>query len=100
IECLEKALDLEFRKRSETVDLRTVREEYARVLAHCQSLADAMVALKIEPDQKVLVKAVTTADRWRALDPEQADACSAVAAILQRLGQREVGWDYLTTPIA
>ena len=117
IECLEKALDLEFRgadfqsaqgtfgqienlpHRSEVVDLQQVRQEYAQLLTHYQALADAMVALKIEPPAAFLPKVVRTADRWRALDPNSTDVCQAAAQILQRLGDRDLGFDYLTTPI-
>ena len=49
MECLEKALDLEYRDLPAVINLDTVREEYGKLLHRCNSLADAIVALKIEP---------------------------------------------------
>ena len=43
---------------------------------------------------------VRTADRWRSLEPQSQTACNTTAAILRTLGQKELGWDYLTTPIS
>jgi tetratricopeptide (TPR) repeat protein len=59
-----------------------------------------MVTLQVRPPEGFVAKAVRAADRWRALDRDATDASQAVAAILQRLGERELGWDYLTTPVA
>jgi cytochrome c-type biogenesis protein CcmH/NrfG len=59
-----------------------------------------MVTLKVRPPEGFLVKAVRAADRWRALDRDASGACETVARILQRLGERDLGWDYLTTPVA
>ena len=58
-----------------------------------------MVTLKVRPPADFLARAVRAADRWRALDRDGGDACRAAARILQRLGERELGWDYLTTPV-
>ncbi|HYT90962.1 MAG TPA: hypothetical protein VEL76_19785, partial [Gemmataceae bacterium] len=100
LECLERALDLEYGKLPEVVDLRSVRQDYGKLLGHYQSLADAMVTLKVQPPRDFLTKAVRVADRWRALDRETSAACETVARILQRLGERDLGWEYLTTPVA
>jgi Tfp pilus assembly protein PilF len=100
MECLEKALDAEFRKPPAMVDLKEIRADYGKLLEHYQNLADAMVALKLEPPSGFLAKVVRLADRWRALDSEGDPPCQAAARILQRLGGRDLGWDYLTTPIA
>jgi tetratricopeptide (TPR) repeat protein len=45
-------------------------------------------------------KVVRAADRWRALDRDQEKAARAAAAVLRTLGEREMAWDYLTTPVA
>jgi tetratricopeptide (TPR) repeat protein len=100
LECLEKALDAEYRQLPEVIDLTAVRRDYGKLLAHYQSLADAMVTLQVKPPEGFVARSVRAADRWRALDREAGAASSAVAAILQRLGERELGWDYLTTPVA
>ncbi|MBI3407439.1 MAG: FecR domain-containing protein [Planctomycetes bacterium] len=100
LECLEKALEAEFRHRPEVIDLKVVRQEYGKLLGHYEKLAEAMLTLKLRPSQDFLTNVVRAADRWRALDSESAGACNTVASILQRLGDRELAWDYLTTPVA
>jgi ferric-dicitrate binding protein FerR (iron transport regulator) len=99
LECLEKALELEYAKLPEVIDLQAVRRDYGKLLGHYQSLADAMVTLKVQQPADFMARAVAAADRWRALDREPGAACQAVARILQRLGQPDLGWDYLTTPV-
>jgi Tfp pilus assembly protein PilF len=97
--CLERALDAEYREPPEALDLRTVRAEYGQLLQHYQALADAMVTLELAPPADFRAKVVRTADRWRALDGDGAAACQAAAHILQTLGDQELAWDYLTTPV-
>jgi tetratricopeptide (TPR) repeat protein len=99
LECLERALDAEYGKLPEVIDLQTARQEYGKLLEHYQNLADAMVTLRVRPPEGFLAKVVRTADRWRALDREQASACQTAARILRTLADRELGWDYLTTPV-
>jgi len=109
LECLEKTLDAEFvewskpslaRRANDVIDLKTVRQEYGKLLGAYEKLAESMVTLKIRPPADFLAKVVKAADRWRALDPESNDACNTAAWILQRLGEKELAWDYLTTPVA
>jgi tetratricopeptide (TPR) repeat protein len=99
LECLENALEREFTNLPEVIDLQQVRKDYARVLEYYQGLADAMVALKLKPPPGFLTRVVRTADRWRALDREATSACQIAAAILRRFNERDLAWDYLTTPI-
>jgi tetratricopeptide (TPR) repeat protein len=99
IECLEKALDLDAERPPPVIDLVLARTEYGAVLAHYQALADAMVALKLAPPPDFVSRVVRAADRWRAVDTDPSNACDAAAKILKRLGDRELAWDYLTTPI-
>jgi len=99
LECLENALDREFKNLPEVIDLQSVRKDYGKVLEYYQGLADAMVALKLKPPAGFLSRVVKTADRWRALDREANSACQTAAAILRRFNERDLAWDYLTTPI-
>src|SRR6202008_3884026 len=96
LECLERALDAEFQTLPEVIDVQTVRQEYGKVLEHYRQLLQAMQTLNMRPPADFAPRVIRTADRWRLLDPEAADACQAAAGILQGLGQREIGWDYLT----
>jgi hypothetical protein len=96
---LEQALALEFQNLPEVINLKQVRADYAKVLGHYEKLAEAMVALKIEPSPIFFAKVVRTADRWRSLDPQGDSACNSAAGILRTLGKQEMAWDYLTTPV-
>jgi tetratricopeptide (TPR) repeat protein len=99
MECLERALDAEYRELPEVINLETVRRDYRRLLEHYQTLADSMQALKLPPPPDFVAKVVRVADRWRSLDREGVSACQPAAQILQTLQERDLGWDYLTTPI-
>ena len=42
---------------------------------------------------------IRAADRWRAVDNDPTAACEAAAHVLTRLGDRDLAWDYHTTPV-
>src|SRR5262249_14552274 len=98
--CLEKALEAEYQNPLRVIDLQSARQDYAKLLGHYRSLAQAMLTLEIKPPADFLAKVVRATDRWRALDPDSAQACNQAGRILQMLGQPDLSWDYLTTPIA
>jgi Tfp pilus assembly protein PilF len=100
LEFLEKALEAEADNPPEIVNLGEVRREHASLLEQYQNLAQAMITLKIKPPPDFVAKAVRTADRWRALDGDGTQACQLAGRILQTLGQRDLSWDYMTTPVA
>ncbi len=104
LECLERALDAEYQELPDLINLEAVRRDYGRLLRHYENLAETMVTLDTKETRFLretgfLAKVIRTADRWRALDGNSADACQTMARILQTLGVRDLGWDYLTTPI-
>ncbi len=100
IECLERALALEYQDLPDVIDLEPVRRDYGRLLDHYASLAQAVKALKLEPPRDLLAKTVRAADCWRALDHDDPTAaCAAAAVILRDLGAADLAWEYLTTPI-
>jgi tetratricopeptide (TPR) repeat protein len=99
LECLERALDAEYRKLPEVINIKAVREDYGKLLEHYQNQADALVSLKLAPPADFLAKTVRAADRWRALDSDGEKACEAAGHVLRTLGERELVWDYLTTPV-
>jgi tetratricopeptide (TPR) repeat protein len=100
IRCLEKALDLEYAQLPEVIDLETWRRDYRQLLDHYDKLAEtAREAAVAVPE--LTRKVVRAADRWRAHDPaEGSAACDLAARILTRVGQRDLAWEYRTTPIA
>jgi hypothetical protein len=98
--CLERALDLEFAHPPEVIDLEEIRQEYGSLLDQYQRLATALATLETPLPPGFVAKVVRAADRWRALDSDTVHACQKTAQILRMLGERELGWDYLTTPMA
>jgi thioredoxin-like negative regulator of GroEL len=100
LECLEHALDAEYGNLPEVIDISAVRKDYERLLAHYESLAEAMVTLQVPAPADFHMRVVKAADRWRALDTDGSKASQVAARILRLLGDRELAWDYATTPIA
>ncbi len=101
IECLERALALEYRDLPEIINLEEVRRDYGRLLDHYASLARAALAMKVDPPRDLAAKTVRAADCWRALDrDEDGRPCETAATILRSLGAADLAWEYLTTPIA
>jgi ferric-dicitrate binding protein FerR (iron transport regulator)/tetratricopeptide (TPR) repeat protein len=101
VECLERALALEYRDLPDVINLEAVRRDYGRLLEHYRSLARAVTAMKIDPPRDLLARTVRAADCWRALDRDEAGRpCDEAAAILRSLGANELAWEYQTTPIA
>jgi len=98
-ECLERALDAGYHNLPEVINLKEVRGDYEKLLGHYQDLANALVRLKMRPPADFVAKVVRTADRWRSLDSEANDACELAGRVLRTVGERELVWDYLTTPV-
>jgi hypothetical protein len=99
LECLERALEAEYRNLPAVIDLKQVRSDYADLLEAYRLMAEAVILLKQRPPADLRERVVRAADRWRALDSDGAPACQAAARILQTLGEPELAWDYLTTPV-
>jgi Ca-activated chloride channel family protein len=103
IECLEKALDLEYARLPEVFDVQPIRNDYGRLLGHYEWLADASTSLKVAPPKDLPARVVKAVDRWRHLDPEARDVPNRAATILRKAGgdgATELAWDYATTPLA
>jgi tetratricopeptide (TPR) repeat protein len=103
IECLERALDIEYAGLPEVFDVQPIRNDYGRLLSHYEWLADAAASLKVTPPKNLLARVVKAADRWRHLDPEATEVPNRAAAILRKAGGEgatELAWDYVTTPLA
>jgi ferric-dicitrate binding protein FerR (iron transport regulator) len=104
VECLERALDLEYRDLPEVINLESWRRDYGAVLAHYRDLAGRTTSTKsplVDDFRDTLAaRTIRAADRWRAHDPEAAGACRTASEVLQLLGEDELAWEYLTTPSA
>jgi tetratricopeptide (TPR) repeat protein len=103
IECLEKALDIEYERLPQVFDVQPIRNDYGRLLSHYEWLADAAGSLKVAVPKDLVARVVKAADRWRHLDPEANDLPNRVATVLRKAGgdgAAELAWDYATTPLA
>ena len=100
VQRLDRALDIEYRRLPEKVNVRAVRAAFGHLMGEYAKLCQAVATLEDEPPKKMLAGLVRTADRWRTLDVDPAPACHGAAKALRRLGANELAWDYLTTPLA
>ena len=103
-ECLERALDLEYRELPNVIPLESWRQDYGALLTHYRALAGRTTSTKTPLDSRwrgeLLARTIRAADRWRAHDPEATSACQTASEILRLLGEDELAWEYLTTPNA
>jgi hypothetical protein len=93
--CLAQALELEYRARPPWTDLAAVRRDYGALLGHYANLVSALHTLQQKPPADLAARVVRAADRWRALDVDDALACDPAARILESLGEHDLAWDYL-----
>ncbi len=103
IEHLEKALDLEFARLPDVFDINPIRNDYSRLLAHYEWLADAATKLKVPTPADLPTRLVKAVDRWRQVDPEPESICHRSGVVLRKIGHAEataLAWDYETTPLA
>lgn len=95
----ERALDIEYQRLPNVINLQAVRADYGKLLDHYQWLANAVTTLKMVEPADLRTRVVRATDRWRALDRESSAPCDKAATILKTLGARQLAWEYLTTPI-
>jgi hypothetical protein len=99
LQCQEKALALEYANLPELINVQQVRQDYRALLQGYAELTRALATLKLAAPAGFRDRVVAAADRWRALDREQGDACQLAAQVLRQLGERELAFDYLSTPV-
>jgi hypothetical protein len=68
-------------------------------LEHYLELAIAHKTLQQPAPRELVAKVIRTADRWRTLDDNITPACRMAARVLDLLGETDLAWDYLTTPL-
>ncbi len=97
---LERAMRLEFDQRPDVVDLQVVRTGYRDLLSRYEKVIDASLTLEQSAPASLIRRVIRAADEWRSMEDDPSEACQLAARILRKLGQRELAWDYLTTPLA
>jgi tetratricopeptide (TPR) repeat protein len=96
---LETALDLEYHELPELVNLESIRSDYRTLLNHYLKIAEASASLQKSAPKEFLAKVIRIADRWRLIDPDAPEPSQLAGKIFHTLGERELAWDYWTTPI-
>jgi tetratricopeptide (TPR) repeat protein len=97
---LESAVDLEFSNRPDTINLEALRRDYGDLLSRYEQIVDSSITLEVDPPADLLVRVLKAADHWRTLDDDDTAVCHVAARIIKKLGDRDLAWDYLTTPLA
>ena len=97
---LERAIQLEFATRPTTINIETVRRDYAELLAKYDELITAAATLEVAPPDELSASIIQAADQWRALDEDDTTACQTAARLLAKLNRTDLAWDYLVTPLA
>ena len=97
---LERAMDLEYANLPKRYDVEQVRERYGQLFASYHELAAIVATPDADAPLNLAGRAIKAADRWRSLDSDVTAACNNAARLLNELGQEDLAWDYLTTPLA
>ena len=97
---LERAMDLEFESLPESYNVEQVRTNFEELFARYRELAQIVAAPQSTGSLGLVTRAVAAADRWRSLDTDVTAACQNAATVLSELGEEDLAWDYLTTPLA
>ncbi len=100
VENLQRAIDLDYPADLKEIDLVKMRDDYRMLLESYRQLASALTAAGQDAPPGLVAGVIRHADRWRAIDTDQTEACSLAAVTLEKLGRHELAWEYLTTPMA
>jgi hypothetical protein len=100
VTCLERALDLEFAAMPETFDVHALRQDYDALLTGYGDWLTACKMTETPAPADLAARAIKFADRWRSLDPDPTAACQKASRVLRQLGEPELAWEYLTSPLA
>jgi tetratricopeptide (TPR) repeat protein len=99
-ECLERAVDIDFQRLPDVIDLDAVRKDFGLLLNQYLHMTEAFASLGLPARRELIANVVRAADRWRVLDPDDPTACPSAAQVLHVLGAKDLAWDYLNNPIA
>lgn len=97
---LEQAMLIEYRNRSTVIDVRLLRANYSEVMKRFEETIDASATLETELPDDLSARIIRAADQWRSLEDDPTLCCHMAARLLAKMGQRQMSWSYLTTPLA
>ena len=101
IDQLERAAELDYHALTDQYNVPQVRATYSHLVERYQELAQVVAGdSHTSAARDLATRAIQSVDRWRALDPDVTEACQQAAKLLNTLGQQDLAWDYLTTPLA
>ena len=95
----QRAMEIECEHLPEEVNVELIRSDYGQLLARYEKLVAAIGPLRPAGSGELVAEVICAADRWRQFDPDPTTACQAAARILGELGETDLAWDYLTTPL-
>ena len=81
------------------MNVELIRSDYGQLLARYEKLVAAIGPLRPAGLGELVAEVISAADHWRQFDPDPTAACQAAARILGELGETDLAWDYLTTPL-
>ena len=96
----QRAMEVEFAHLPEKVNVEVIRADYGQLLSRYEKLATAIGPWHETAPRELLAAVIRAADRWRQLDTDPTAACQAAARTLGELGETDLAWDYLTTPLS
>lgn len=84
----------------EASPLHVLRPRFEALFTRYEQTLDALRTLDQPAPPELVQRIVRAIDGWRALDPELTLACQRASRLLAQLGQDQLAWDYLVTPLA
>ncbi len=97
---LERATDLEYQSLPDNYNIEQVRANYLQLFTRYRELARIVANPGSGASLDLATRVIESADRWRSLDTDVTAACQNAANVLNELGEEDLAWDYLTTPLA
>jgi hypothetical protein len=97
---LEQVVALDAAGPADTFRLDLFRQRLEGLFTRYEQLLEALRTLEQPAPSDLAQRIVGAVDLWRAVDPDPAAACERASRLLSQLGQTQLAWDYLVTPLA
>ncbi|MCH8923108.1 MAG: hypothetical protein IIA67_08180, partial [Planctomycetes bacterium] len=96
----ERALELTYKPADEKIELEDLRRDYDMLMNRYLAAAQHLAKAKQHPSRRLVDRLVRAADRWRSLEVDVTAPCQRASQVLRLLGESDLAWQYLTTPLA